>query len=85
MENTETQQVEIHPQREAVQNIVTSIAKSFPEVAEMEDHEMAQFLVDVIVATTFMAKEGGSMALDDIVEVSTLTYKVLDGYNGVAQ
>lgn len=87
MENEEvnTHSVIINPANPGVQLIVSAIADIMPGVEDFEDDQMAQFLTDLIVATTVMSKEGGDMDVDSILEVMTLTYKYLDGYNGVDQ
>lgn len=81
----EKQIVSINPQNEGVKQILNSIVGSFPEMEEADDQEMAQFLTDLLVATSIMVKEGGDMHLEDAVSVVTMTYKMLDGFRGVEQ
>jgi hypothetical protein len=81
----EKQTVNINPQNEGVKQVLNSIVGSFPEMEEADDQEMAQFLADLLVATSIMVKEGGDMHLEDVVSVVTMTYKILDGFGGVEQ
>lgn len=81
----EKQTVNINPQNEGVKKVLNNIVESFPEMEEADDQEMAQFLADLLVASSIMVKEGGDMHLDDVVSVVTTTYTILDGFGGFKQ
>lgn len=80
-----THEISIHPEGEGSQEIIRLLADGKPEISSMEDQELAQFLADLVSATTFACVRGGDMTLEDLHNLITLNYKLLDGYDGVEQ
>lgn len=81
----EKQTVSINPYNPGTQALIRTLFENHPEIDELEDDELAQFLADVVTTAVVLCSEVGGMEYEDFTQIAGIVYSQLAGRGEMLQ